>query len=187
VTLSYNLDLNNYHMIKEDILDFFLNRNCFIFGGQIYKKELRGEYTEDIDIACDDIHNLKNEIIKDCAKDIKYNYRKYDNDYMCYMDVQCVTSDSEQIKIEILYKHEMLLRLSENPKPLKLIRTKDGFRYISKYGIIKNDTDKIDNVIDDIKNKKIRLSNNAKMHEKTDKHKKYFADWERYRIIKNDY
>jgi hypothetical protein len=166
---------------ENDILEKLLNKGCFIFGGHVYKNQLRGESTEDIDIACDDISQIK-KIMTEC--EIKNHILSLDT---CgeSLELSCPIEENKNIKLDITNMSTIKDLLTRNPNPLRLIQTKDGIKYVNKRGNIKNNVDKTNNMIRDVKKKKLLWEDVPKLE--NPKHKEYFSDWSRYAVVRPDY
>lgn len=158
-------DNNLRDIIKNDLLD----HNCFIFGSEIYKREFRNDSTNDIDVACppNETNGYRNKIVNHLLD--KYNCQLL-HELSIVSHLKC-----DEIEIEI-YDDELVKKiLSTSPEQFRLIKTKDGIRYIDDNENITNDKTIISQIINRIKSNVILRSDYAKL--KKPKHINYFKTW----------
>ncbi|BCS82774.1 putative nucleotidyltransferase [Cotonvirus japonicus] len=153
-----------------NILDYLFRQKSFIFGGYVYKHTIRGESTEDIDVA---VPNDKfDEIIFDLQIEHKCKILTLDRDNIKFAKITCNETlfdiqDQKSI-IRLLSKSEIeLTRL--------ILSNHDKFMYITDDHKLVHNSSKIKEIIGNTLNNKI----NSKTFKKY-KHQKYFQDWSTY-------
>lgn len=178
--------VNKENPNTEKILDYLKSKNSFIFGSYIYKKTLRNEDNNDIDVAVPYSETFS------IAKHLKdyYNCKEIQENYS--YSSERARLDCDGTKFDLVDDITITSFLHKSKCDVfKLVVDKKGFGYINDYVhrdadrlYINRNNEKLNELINNIKQKKYDKSclgaSRYSYHPVTNKYKEYFRNWTKH-------